>query len=217
MTIEGVDTANPYDLSTLMTVKDELDIPELVTTYDTWISRAIQRGSAAIQAYCNRVFASESLQDQIWLQYDAYPYQVPGGVAPLQLSRWPVTAVTSCMVTQGATLIQTLTSGKDFYVDGDAGQLVRLNIWTNYPTNWDASPTQVQFQAGFPTVPADIEEALLRWIAGAYQAKKRDPNLRETDQPGIGRTTYWIPNARESQFAPEIAELLDKYRTPAVQ
>jgi hypothetical protein len=216
-TIEGVATLNPYDLTTLEVVKDELLIQESNTSYDVWIARQIQRQSAAVQNYCDRVFASEGLQDQIWLQSDAYPYQVPGQVAPLQLSRWPVSGVTSVTVNQGNQIIQTLTLGTDFALDMDQGQLTRLNVWTGFPTYWDSCPTTVQFQGGFEIIPADVEEAVLRLIAGAYQARTRDPLLKEEEQPGLGRKVYWIPNARESQFDPEVAEMLDKYRVPTIQ
>jgi len=222
-TIEGLATANPFDLSVLETVKNELNIADGNTTQDTWISRAIQRGSAAIATYCARVFPVQTYQDIIWLQSDSYPYQVPGTVAPLQLSQWPLvivgtnpSPVLSCIVTEGVNVTQSLVDGTDFISDWQYGQLVRLNQYTNFPTNWDGAPTAVQFSAGFPTVPADLEQALLLWIAGAYQSRSRDPLLRAEEQPGLGRREYWIPNAPESHFPPNIAELLDKYRSPVV-
>jgi len=217
MTAEGTTVANPYDLTTLEVVKNELGIPDSDTSQDVWIGRAITRGSAAFSNYCNRVFPPETVQDQIWLQSDAYPYQVPGVVAPLRLTRWPVISVTSVSVNQGNGYTQTLTAGTDYYLDAKNGELIRLNVWTTFPTNWDGAPTAVTYQAGYATIPSDLEQAILLWIAGAYQGRKRDPMLKENEQPGLGRQVYWIPSAKETQFEPEITELLAKYRVPTVQ
>lgn len=82
--------AGPYDLTDLATVHDELALPMTDTGDDAFLSRAITQASAAISRYCNRVFAVETVQDQIFIQQDPYPWQVPGGVYPLQLSRWPL-------------------------------------------------------------------------------------------------------------------------------
>lgn len=204
------------DLSTLADVKLQLNIND--TTNDAWLTSAISRGSIAIQTYCNRIFAQQTLIDQIWLQNDNYPYQVPGQVAPLQLSTWPVISVASVIVTEGVNVTQNLSQGTDYFIDNDMGQLIRINVYTSFPTNWDSAPTTVNYVAGYATIPLDIEEALLRWIAGAYQARSRDPNLKERDQPGLGREVFWVPNAAPAyHFPPEIAELLDKYRTPSVR
>lgn len=81
----------PYDLTDIATVHDELSITTTVdTANDPFLLRAITQASIAIAKYCNRVFPVEAVQDQIFLQQDPYPWQVPGGVFPLQLSRWPL-------------------------------------------------------------------------------------------------------------------------------
>lgn len=81
----------PYDLTDIATVHDELSITSANdTANDPFLLRAITQASTAIAKYCNRVFPVEAIQDQLFLQQDPYPWQVPGGVYPLQLSRWPL-------------------------------------------------------------------------------------------------------------------------------
>lgn len=80
----------PYDLTTLATVHDELEISTDSTSKDGFLQRVITEASSIIADYCNRVFMIEAVQDQCFIQQDPYPYQVPGGVYPLQLSRWPM-------------------------------------------------------------------------------------------------------------------------------
>jgi uncharacterized phiE125 gp8 family phage protein len=211
--------AGAYDLTVLETVKNELRIPDDVTTDDVWLQRAITRGSAAISMYCNRVFATETIQDVIYLPSDNYPYQVPGQVAPLRLSRYPVQSVTSVVVNEGNGFSDTLNPATDFILDGQKGELIRLNTWTSFPTPWDGAPTTVVYVAGYPNIPPtpDLEQALLIWIAGAYDGRTRDRNLKAKEQPSLGRTEYWVPSAPSAHFPPEIAELLLPYRDMAVQ
>ena len=58
----------------------------------------------------NRVFAQETVEDIIYPARDAYPFQVPGGIPRLQLSRWPVATARVCIsltaaVAAGATIL----------------------------------------------------------------------------------------------------------------
>ena len=82
--------AGPYDLTDLATVHDELSLPTNETDSDAFLSRGITQASTVIANYCNRVFPVEAVQDQFFIQQDPFPWQVPGGVYPLQLSRWPL-------------------------------------------------------------------------------------------------------------------------------
>jgi hypothetical protein len=102
--------AGPYDLTDLATVHDELNIVSNDTSNDPFLQRAITQASTAIANYCNRVFVVEVLQDQCFIQQDPYPYQVPGGVDPLQLSRWPL-ANTNVVCFTGNTHFTTTVDG----------------------------------------------------------------------------------------------------------
>lgn len=105
--------AGPYDLTDLATVHDELSIPTNATDNDAFLQRAITQASRAIKNHCNRVFQVEAIQDQCYIQQDAYPWQNPAGVYPLQLTRWPLvnaTPVTFIGTTNGTTLVQGIAS-----------------------------------------------------------------------------------------------------------
>lgn len=108
--------ASSYDLTDLATVKDELKIPWQDTSADAFLGRAITQVSGAIANYCNRTFVIETIQDVIYPERDAYPYQVPGGVDRLMLSRFPVialplTAPVTATVSSGLTLPFVSTAG----------------------------------------------------------------------------------------------------------
>ena len=90
ITSSVITAASTYDLTTLAVMHDELNIPSNDTSKDASLARIITAVSAGVAKYCNRVFALETVRDVIFPQRDAYPYQVPGDIAPLQLSRWPI-------------------------------------------------------------------------------------------------------------------------------
>jgi hypothetical protein len=105
--------AGPYDLTELATVHDELSVATTDTSNDPFFSRAITQSSIAIKHYCNRTFQVEAIQDEIFIQQDPFPWQVPGGIYPLQLTRWPLvdsTPVTFTGNTYGSTLVDTIAS-----------------------------------------------------------------------------------------------------------
>lgn len=208
--------AGPYDLTDLATVKDELNIPTSDTSKDAFLSRAITQASAAIASYCNRVFAVETVQDVIHPERDAYPYQVPGGVAPLQLSRWPLVAVAWVSIVDPPGTTTTLLEGSDFQSDLARGWLIRLNKYTGYPSSWDPVMTTAVYQAGYASIPADLVDATLRLVTARFAARGRDPLLRSEDQPGLGTQAYWVggmPGVKGA-FPQEIAAILDLYRVP---
>lgn len=227
-------TASSYDLTTLEMVKSELNIDdadaETVDTSaaedarrarrDAWLKSAITQCSMAISNYCNRVFAVETLTDICLIEQDAYPYQVPGGVRALQLSRFPVCSVVS--VVQAASATQTVSlsaAASDFLLDDSKGQLIRLAPFTGVPVPWEALTTTVIYSAGYATVPADLEMACLRLVTQRYLEENLDPRLKRIDQPNTGSKEYWIGTTpgQHGTLPPEIVSLLDgQYRVPVV-
>jgi len=156
------------------------------------------------------------------------------------LSAPATSAVSAVSLTAGMSVIETvagvdtqLVQGTDFEVDlgsrlpGDdgVGAIYRLNQLGN-PRTWSASKVTVIYQAGY-TLPADIPQCGValpqdlqrvcdRLVVARYSARDRDPLLRAQEQPGLGRTEYWI-GASPGQSGPypnDITAVLDKYRTP---
>jgi hypothetical protein len=135
--------ADSYDLTTLDTVKDELSITD--GKNDATLKRYLSWASAAVSKECNRVFAAETVQDQIWPGREMIP--LSSGFKVLQLSRWPVISIIS--FTEGET---TLVKDTDFVVDPDPGHLLRLGSGGCLMC-WNATPKVVQYQAGFTEIP----------------------------------------------------------------
>ena len=169
--------AGAYDLTDLATVHVELKIATGDTANDLWLSRAITQVSQSIVNYVKQPFQIEGLQDLCYIQQDPYPYQTPGGVAPLQLSRWPlagiVTLTTGANVAAGATVLPfASTAGvalgqpvSGFNLPNGplttvAGLVPNTNVTLSQPT-----------AGGIPAgTPMTFGLALLQTIAGAVGA-----------------------------------------------
>lgn len=213
--------ASTYDMVTLDTLKDELQIAD--TSYDGRFQRWITQCSRAIMRYSNRTFAVETLTDSFFPDRDPYAYQVPNGTPDLQLSRYPVltraadpeasppiAAIPAPVVIENGL---TLVEGTDYVVDYDKGLLQRLGT-TGYAIDWPAWNVTVAYTAGFATIPEDVEDACIRLVKGRYYAEQRDPLLKSEDIPGVGKFDYWIDTGKgqNGNMPPDVLDLLDNYR-----
>lgn len=201
--------ASSKDLVTLATVKAVLGITD--GKDDAFLKTMIGFVSAEVANYCNRVFVTETLTDEFWPGRDPYPYVVPGGVAPLQLSRFPLVAVTSVSVNDEA-----LTVDADYRADFDRGLLLRLDD-SGYPARWAAYPIAVTYSAGYATIPGDIQDAVCRLIKARRDARGRDPYLKQENIPGVIDRQWWVASPGEAgNMPPDVVDILDNYRVPVV-
>ncbi len=208
-------------LTTLASVKAVLGIGD--DSQDIVLGLDIAQISTAIENECNRTFALETIQDVFRPQRGYLGSGLNGEVNPLQLARYPVVEIQSVTtLLSAADAPVTLIEGTDFEVDADAGHLFRLNSQGN-PCHWAAVKTTVLYRAGYVlpgasptdrTLPADIERAAIRLIAGAHANDGRDPMMREEDVAGVGRTVWWVPPTGAEAFPPEVADIIDNYRVP---
>lgn len=199
--------SNTYDLTILATVKGELGITDqtLNDQIDAWIDQA----SAAIAAYCNRVFGLETVQEEFWPDRSDI---LTEGVAPLRLERWPVSSVTS-VVEDGVTLV----SGTNFRIDTKVGHLIRLDS-NGWPTSWPAEAIVVVYVAGYTLLdglPQDIERAAITMVKQAYFRARRDPSIKQESIPGVRDVSYWIATGIDAgNMTPDVVNLLAPYRVP---
>lgn len=206
-----VTPATSYDLTTLEEVMDELDLPEVENS--TLLGRWITQASKTAAAYCNRVFVLETVKDEFWPQRDPWPWVIPGGLRPLQLTRWPITSVAS-VIEDGTTL----TVNTDFRIDTDKGQLIRLDS-NGYPTRWPALAIAVQYAAGYATIPAPVVDAVIRMIVGRWYRKGRDPGIKSESADGTWSASYWFtagPDSSTGHLTSDVEGLLDAYRVPVM-
>ncbi len=209
MTITVVTPAGSKDLTILATVKTELVIS--ASTDDAFINTLIQQASAAIVTYCNREFASETVDETV----KAY------GGANLMLSRTPVTTLTSVTLDDGIT--STVIPTADYMLEDSQAGFIRSLVG-----GWSCTNSQVygilgrpvagsEFQAykvryvgGYTLLtdlPHDIERAAIDLVKSKYLGRGKDSNITEETVPQVYSVKYGT-----SDFSNPIKELLGPYR-----
>jgi hypothetical protein len=203
--------AGSTDLVTLADVKTELGISG--TADDAWLNLTITRASSAAALYCGRVFVVQTYSEQIFPAREHYPEQVPDCLDVLQLSAWPIVGTVTVTPNGASALVQ----GTDFLVVTDLGQLLRRFDDGNL-RKWDSEPVTVAYQAGYATIPADLQDAVIDLIKGRWYARSRDPGLRQESVDGVWSGTYWFGTGPggPADMPDYVAAKLDRYRVPVV-
>lgn len=201
--------AGSYDLVALADVKDELGITD--SSSDTLLGKQISRMSLIAAGYCNRVFVQETVKDEFFPPDERTPWVFAGDTEPLQLSRFPAASITTVM--EDGT---SLTVDTDYRADLVPGQMIRVDS-DGYPTNWQLLAIAVTYVAGYATIPADLQDAVIRMVKSRWYAKGRDTNIRQENIPGVREVQYWVATGTDAgALTPDVQDILDSYRVPVV-
>jgi len=170
-------------LVTLDQAKAALGIPVEDTSKDAALSAHIDSVSAAINNYCNRIFAVQEYTDQIrnlcgyWGE-------------PLVTRQFPV------VVEDGVPLV-TVSEDGGLPLDAgylelhpETGSLYRLDSAGAAPGAWTAALILVEYTAGFDPIPDDVQGAALEWLGTRWYAVGRDPALRSETVPDLLTQVY---------------------------
>lgn len=208
VTTEIVTPATSAALTDLAAVKAELNLTGTDANRDSALERYIKASSAAIAAYCNRGFATQTVRDTFRSPTPAPIGLLESPIRPLQLSSWPVIALTS--VTEDGVAIN---SGSDFAPNKQAGQLARIDA-SGSERAWTAGVIIAEYSCGFDEIPAEVEDAAIRMVAQRYFARGRDAMLRSEKVAGVWEASYWVETGASANGAisPDIRALLGNYR-----
>ena len=189
------------------------------TSQDAALDGLIAQASAGAARYCNRTFAVETVRDDVWPARQPFAFALPPTEGCIQLSRWPVAAVTA-IVADGVTLVVAdpatgTYAGADVLVDAAKGQILRLDP-AGIPTIWCARTVSTIYAAGYASVPPDLADAIGRMIKAQWFARTRDPQVRSETISGVYEASYWFGAGPGSSggLPPDIAAILDFYRVP---
>lgn len=207
-----VTPATSSDLTILATVKAELGIT--TSNEDPNIETWIDQASAACAAYCNRVFGSEVVSENIRrLFLNRYREQRWDDV--IQLARYPVTAIGPVIEDTITLVLET-----DYTVDYTTGKLYRLSSDGISIMRWTCNQLTVPYTAGYAllgTLPFNIERACISLVKALRNAANRDPKVKEENIPGVLQTSYWIGSVGDNgELPPDVTALLDPFREVSV-
>jgi len=194
-----VTQATERKLVTLDDLREQLRVRPGDVANDAWYTKVIARCSLAAERYCNRVFAQ---QDYL----DTFPAGAVGVAnEPLILSQAPVDPAT----------LETTLDGSVMDATGYALQPLVGHLWrVGDATSWgNTSGLAVAYSAGFIEIPADVQQAVLDLCTMENAGRGRDPMLRASESPGLGRQEFWVGGVPGSSLLPQdIASLLNPYR-----
>lgn len=174
------------DLITLENLR--IDLGTAASADDEFLNRAISRASAAAETYCGRVFAVETIADTF-----------AATCGPLWLSRAPVIEVTSVVRDE------TTLTADDYVLDADTG---RLRLTSGY-----GSEIIVTYEAGYATIPLEIQGAVGEIVKALQFNRTRDPLLRsENILSGLYAYTLFDQGSSPAGTAQQVSNMLDAYR-----
>jgi hypothetical protein len=174
--------AESTNLLTLDQVKIALGITD--TTQDAELNRMIDRTSSSINNYCDRIFVRQTYRDHFrnicnWL--------APG--EPIRTRQYPIptdpAGLPLVVITENGMAVDSAS----IEVDIDAGWLYRLN-GSGAVGSWSGLSIVVDYDAGYDTIPGDLQGAALDWIRIGQGAGGRDPLLRSETIPDVISQTW---------------------------
>lgn len=223
------EAAASLDLTTIERVKLMLALKSSDTSADDFLEMVIPISSGRVDNYCTRVFAKQTYQDLFrWrglLGYWGNDFAFHSGVGepfsgtrrPIVLRNVPVRSIVSFTEDGNA-----LTEGVDFELEAETGILYRLYTPTASRI-FPVSSAVIVYQAGFDPPPAaaagsliieapQVERAVIGLTIAEYKGRGRDPMMKATEDPRIGRKEFWVGGPPSSGGLPQdIADMLDQY------
>jgi hypothetical protein len=191
--------ATDRTLVSLDDLREQLRVRPNDTANDAWLTKIIARTSRQAERYCNRIFVPQGYTDTF-----------AGGASgetgePLILSQAPIDPATITITIDEAALAAT-----DIGLDQFAGLVYRLTS----PMRWTSTTAlAVAYTAGFDPIPDDVQQAVLDLCTMDNSGRGRDPMLRATESPGLGRQEFWVGGPPGGASIPQdIAGLLNPYR-----
>ena len=214
--------AASIDLTSLLNVRADLNLPDADPTIDIYLSRIITQISGGMQSECNRTFAYQVYKDTVrpgrdtGAGIDTSPEYIP-------TARIPLVSVAS-IIEDGTTLVVDT----DYEVDVANSRVYRLNSSGNL-CKWRGNKIVIEYGSGW-TLPSalvsgpnpllqsapELEAACIDMVKARYIARDRDPFLKSDTVEGVGSQTFWIPDVSPGKSPDHIQDILDDYRIPVI-
>jgi hypothetical protein len=187
-------------LVTLDDLREQLRVNPNDTANNAWWTKIIDRTSRQAERFCDRIFPQQSYLDTFRGNFSADIGE------PLILSQAPVDPATISVVVDGTALDPV----NDIALDPLAGLVYR----TSDPQRWTSETSlTVAYTGGFDVIPDDVQQAVLDLCTMDNSGRGRDPMLRASETPGLGRQEYWVGGMPGGATIPQdIAGLLNPYR-----
>ena len=202
-------------LTTLVAVKAELPQLGSDTSQDVYLEGLINAYSAAIESYCRRRLKSrkylpsgaDESAGEVNLKLngnDRITHTV------MLLPEFPVIAITAVTIKdiQLRNIVTLTDLANQLAWEPDSGKMILLtgHLWERGLQN-----IEIAFEAGYKTVPFDLQRACIMQVVWGFYQKDRSRQGMESISFQSETVTYFT-----GAMLPEVKLLLDKYRMPLV-
>ena len=157
------------DLTTLESLKEWLPVPSTTTSDDATLSALISACSGDFLRATNRPDLLSATYNEV--------RQGDGGYRMVAY-HWPIASIESLMIGSLAVPNSPDKIAAGFFVDEDIDPERVYNIYLNKFHFTDGAVVQINYTAGYVSVPPDIQQAVNDWVAFRY---KQEPNLGQTE------------------------------------
>jgi uncharacterized phiE125 gp8 family phage protein len=167
------------DLVTLAQVKEHLEIVN--NDQDSYLATLIERVTGMVEARTRRKLYTRTYTDEL---YDG------SGTHVLRLKEWPITSVTAVSFLDSQTATTWTAQSLTYLVmDKETQRTIVFRDGTVFPK--DFQNVKLSFVAGLSTVPADLAQETLRFLALLHRAK--DKQLENVESVSVmGQTTRFV-------------------------
>lgn len=160
---------NANALTTLVFAKTYLKIPALETSQDSIVEFCINAASQEIESDTNRKLKAQAITE--------YQHGRNGNI--IVLREWPINSITSLSIDQSALFTDpaTLIDADDYRISDDLNSIVMIN--RTLPNGFNN--IKIIYNAGYASVPSDIENACL-WLTTYYYMMRQNQDIGRTSK-----------------------------------
>lgn len=197
-------------LTTVEAVREQFAITQAQAD-DAVLAVLVERASAAVATYCNRIFARQTYLQTTYL--DGMYVQV------LLLERFPALLDNTFVLTENNAI---LVRNTDYVVDEDSWVVYRLS--GSCRRQWTYPSITIAYKAGYVLpgtdgrdLPYEIEQACLYEVGKAWSHTQNGTEqlIKSEKVDNVGEVQYYVPGATavvtSSLLSDVAARLLDPY------
>lgn len=184
---------NANALTSLATFKEHLNQPASVTLGDSVLELFINSASEFIERFCERKFHADD-----YVEYHSGARQ--NILLPVQ---WPLNSVAEVRLSSDRdwTNANSLIDPDDYFIfDGD------LTIAFHFRLPVGTGNVRISYNAGFTTIPSDLELACL-WAAEWYYRNRSRENIGKTSESKGDESVGLL-----AELPPMVTEILMNYK-----
>jgi len=184
------------DLCQLEDVKAWISVPDSVSANDDMLARLITATSYDFLREINR--------PDFFPAQDYTETREGDGGDSIVLRHWPLNSVEDVRIND-----VSLPRDPTYYIDLDLDPERRWELYLSSPTNPvfpDGSKVGIDYNAGYETVPGDVEQAVIDWVAYRFRARQW---IGQTEQAQYQNLTTRTP---EIEIPMSVKRVIERYR-----